>query len=180
MTLNKFEFIGIAASVIAMAAGLWFLRLESAPTPLAATTPTTNNVVPVVVGDNENQQAALAYAVIEAANSATGELERLIVDDISFGSGDPAVIGNTVTVHYIGRLQNGQEFDNSYERGAPFTFTIGEGRVIPGWEEGLKGMQVGGQRILVIPSDLAYGDGGFGPIPGKATLVFAVELLAIK
>jgi FKBP-type peptidyl-prolyl cis-trans isomerase len=85
-----------------------------------------------------------------------------------------------VSVHYIGTLQDGTEFDNSKKRGAPFEFKVGEGRVIAGWEEGLVGMQVGGQRVLVIPPEKAYGSNGVGPIPGNATLVFSIELLEIK
>ena len=88
--------------------------------------------------------------------------------------------GDTVSVHYVGTLQNGTEFDNSNKRGAPFEFTVGGGQVIKGWDEGLVGMRVGGQRILVIPSDMAYGEKGIGPIPGGATLVFSIELIAIK
>lgn len=85
-----------------------------------------------------------------------------------------------MTVHYIGTLQNGQEFDNSNKRGEPFTFTVGEGRVIKGWEEGIVGMKVGGKRILVIPAAMGYGQKGYGPIPPGANLVFAIDLLEIK
>jgi peptidylprolyl isomerase len=88
--------------------------------------------------------------------------------------------GDVVSVHYVGTLQNGTEFDNSKKRGAPFEFKVGGGQVIAGWEEGLVGMQVGGQRVLVIPPEKGYGANGIGPIPGNATLVFSIELLEIK
>ena len=83
-------------------------------------------------------------------------------------------------VHYSGRLENGQEFDNSQKRGAPLEFTVGAGQVIAGWEQGLLGMKVGGERVLNIPPELAYGEQGIGPIPGGATLTFTIELLEIK
>jgi FKBP-type peptidyl-prolyl cis-trans isomerase len=83
-------------------------------------------------------------------------------------------------VHYIGTLQNGQQFDNSHTRGEAFTFTVGEGMVIKGWDEGLLGMKVGGQRLLVIPPDMAYGANAIGPIPANSTLLFSIELIEIK
>lgn len=180
MTLNKLEFGGIALSVLAMAGALWFLQLDSGSEVVASNSGSNSAAVgSVVVNAEGNQQAALATALIEAA-STDGNLERLVIDDITYGTGEAAAQGDSVAVHYIGRLQDGTEFDSSYKRGEPFTFTIGEGRVIAGWEEGLKGMQVGGERILVIPSELGYGERGFGPIPGGAALVFAIELLQIN
>ncbi|MCA9355820.1 FKBP-type peptidyl-prolyl cis-trans isomerase [Candidatus Kaiserbacteria bacterium] len=104
----------------------------------------------------------------------------MVIDDVKLGVGDEVKKGDTVSVHYVGTLQNGQEFDNSKKRGDPFEFIVGKGMVIEGWDKGLVGMKVGGQRILIIPSDMAYGDNGVGPIPGGATLVFSIELLAIK
>lgn len=179
MKITKFEAIGISISVLLMAGALWLTQLEgtlvaleSGSTP-AATTPVA------VDNTNANQSAALANAIVAAAGD-DAELDQMIIDDVLIGSGDGVVPGDQVTVHYIGTLPNGQEFDNSRKRGTPFTFTVGQGRVIAGWEEGLKGMQVGGQRILVIPPQMAYGEKGYGPIPGNATLVFAIELLEIN
>ncbi len=176
--VNRFEFFGIALSIIAMAGALWLINLQE-NTGQVASVVTATDVDPIVVVGGERTDADIADAVVDAS-SVNGDLQKLIVDDVVAGNGAAATSGDTVTVNYIGTLQNGQEFDNSYKRGAPFTFTLGEGKVIAGWEQGLEGMQVGGQRILVIPSDLAYGDSGYGPIPGGATLVFAVELLAIE
>ncbi len=103
------------------------------------------------------------------------------VKDISVGTGPAVKSGDTVTVHYVGTLTDGKEFDSSRKHGQPFTFEVGKGRVIKGWEQGLVGMKVGGRRKLTIPSDLAYGDRGMsGAIPPKATLVFDIELLSIK
>ncbi len=99
--------------------------------------------------------------------------------DIVEGDGDTPEEGQIVIVHYTGWLEDGTKFDSSVDRGQPFTFPIGTGSVIAGWDEGLATMKVGGQRQLLIPSDLAYGDGGSGTIPPGATLIFDVELLDI-
>lgn len=100
--------------------------------------------------------------------------------DLKVGSGEQAKVGLTVSVNYTGWLKNGVKFDSS-EGGPPLPFTIGQGRVIAGWEEGVQGMRVGGKRKLVIPPELAYGDEGFGDdIPPKAELTFEVELVSVR
>jgi len=98
-------------------------------------------------------------------------------EDIEVGTGAQPKTGQTVTVHYTGRLDNGNKFDSSVDRKKPFEFTLGRGRVIKGWDEGLATMKVGGKRRLVIPPELGYGARGTGPIPPNATLTFDVELL---
>jgi FKBP-type peptidyl-prolyl cis-trans isomerase FkpA len=101
--------------------------------------------------------------------------------DVSVGQGDEAAPGRTVSVHYTGWLPDGTKFDSSRDRGEPFAFTLGSGQVIAGWDEGVKGMKVGGRRKLVLPPQLAYGDGGAPPtIPPGATLVFDVEVLKVE
>jgi FKBP-type peptidyl-prolyl cis-trans isomerase len=91
-----------------------------------------------------------------------------------------AETGDTVTVDYVGRLESGTQFDSSYDRGVPFTFTAGAGRVIPGWDQGVPGMRVGGTRRLTIPPNLGYGLNQVGSIPPNSTLVFEIELLSIE
>jgi FKBP-type peptidyl-prolyl cis-trans isomerase len=100
--------------------------------------------------------------------------------ELVVGSGATAKAGQTVTVHYSGSLENGKKFDSSLDRGQPFSFPLGAGRVIKGWDEGVQGMKVGGKRKLIIPSNLGYGARGAGDaIPPHATLIFEVELLAV-
>jgi peptidylprolyl isomerase len=94
--------------------------------------------------------------------------------------GRGAASGDQVAVNYSGKLQDGTEFDNSYKRGEPIKFTLGQGSVIKGWDEGVVGMQVGEKRRLVIPPDLAYGPNGQGPIPPNATLIFDIELVGLS
>jgi peptidylprolyl isomerase len=97
------------------------------------------------------------------------------------GSGDTPQQGQTAVVHYTGWLTDGKKFDSSLDRGQPFEFPVGQGRVIRGWDEGVAAMKVGGKRVLVLPPELAYGDrGAGGVIPPDATLVFEVELLDVK
>ena len=101
--------------------------------------------------------------------------------DEKVGAGAAAKNGDTVDVHYTGWLKDGTKFDSSKDRGKPFSFPLGAGRVIKGWDEGVAGMQVGGKRKLIIPSELGYGARGAGSdIPPNAELTFDVELLAIK
>ena len=101
--------------------------------------------------------------------------------DVKQGTGDVATAGKNVSVHYTGWLTNGTKFDSSKDRGQPFEFPLGGGRVIRGWDEGVQGMKVGGVRKLTIPPELGYGArGAGGVIPPNATLVFEVELLGVK
>jgi FKBP-type peptidyl-prolyl cis-trans isomerase len=105
---------------------------------------------------------------------------ELKVTDTVVGTGAEAKAGMTVFVHYTGTLTNGQVFDSSIPRGEPFSFQLGGGQVIQGWDIGIQGMKVGGKRTLVIPAALAYGDRATGPIPANSTLIFEVELLDVQ
>ncbi|MDB4938413.1 MAG: Periplasmic thiol:disulfide interchange protein DsbA [Labilithrix sp.] len=123
-----------------------------------------------------------SQAVAPAAAGAAVTLPGgLVVKDTTVGTGAAVKSGDTVTVHYVGTLTDGTEFDSSRKSGQPFSFGVGKGQVIKGWDQGLIGMKVGGRRKLTIPSDLAYGDRGMaGAIPPKSTLFFDIELLSIK
>jgi FKBP-type peptidyl-prolyl cis-trans isomerase len=108
-------------------------------------------------------------------------MSELIIEDLVVGNGATAHAGQSVVVHYTGWLTSGQKFDSSVDRNDPFDFRLGAGQVIPGWDQGVAGMQVGGKRKLTIPPNLAYGSrGAGGVIPPNATLVFEVELLTIR
>ena len=109
------------------------------------------------------------------------DIPKVQIEDTQAGTGAEAVPGKTLTVHYTGKLENGTKFDSSLDRNEPFTFQLGAGQVIPGWDQGLQGMKVGGKRTLTIPAALAYGQQGAPPdIPPNATLIFDVELLDVK
>jgi FKBP-type peptidyl-prolyl cis-trans isomerase len=125
-------------------------------------------------------------------NSPSGEtgasnITTLQITDVKVGTGTEATAGRTVSVHYTGWLysesaadHHGSKFDSSRDRNQPLSFTLGAGQVIAGWDQGIAGMKVGGQRTLVIPPSLGYGSAGNPPIPGNATLVFDVELLNVQ
>lgn len=105
---------------------------------------------------------------------------ELMIEDVQVGSGAEAKSGDKVEVHYTGWLTNGTCFDSSHKRNQPFSFVLGEGRVIKGWDQGVSGMKVGGKRKLTIPPHLGYGSrGAGGVIPPDAELIFEVELLRI-
>jgi len=123
-----------------------------------------------------------------APKMETGNMTELIKTDVKLGTGDLATAGKNVSVHYTGWLydaaapdHHGKKFDSSRDRNEPFEFPLGGGRVIAGWDQGVAGMKVGGQRTLVIPANMGYGArGAGGVIPPNATLVFDVELLGVK
>ena len=128
--------------------------------------------------DSDLAQAGALGGDLVAAKELT-TASGLRITELVVGTGEEAVSGKSVSVNYRGTLENGKEFDSSYGRG-PFSFPLGAGRVIKGWDEGVAGMKVGGKRKLVIPPDLAYGErGAGGVIPANATLIFEVELLQV-
>lgn len=110
-----------------------------------------------------------------------GQMEEIQIEEVKEGTGETVEVGSTVNVNYRGYLEDGTEFDSSYKRNEPFTFTVGEGGVIEGWNQGLVGMKVGGTRKLTIPPSLGYGSAGReGVIPPNSTLIFEIELLSLE
>ncbi len=108
--------------------------------------------------------------------------KKLEIEELEEGSGAEAKAGDEVTVQYVGvNYKDGKEFDSSWSRNEPFTFGLGAGQVIPGWDQGVEGMKVGGRRELIIPPDLAYGEAGSPPAIGpEETLIFVIDLLSVK
>jgi len=132
-------------------------------------------------GSTQPEQQSAQEATPTESPSQTGDVTELKVEDLVVGKGAVAKSGNTVTVHYTGWLTDGTKFDSSVDSGQPFEFPLGQGQVIQGWDQGVAGMKVGGKRKLTIPPSLGYGEqGAGGVIPPNATLVFEVELLAVK
>jgi len=131
---------------------------------------------PLAAGCNGESPEARRQRIQELSRSVT----ELQIRDLEAGTGAEASPGRTVSVHYTGTLLDGSQFDSSRDRGEPFEFQLGAGEVIPGWDEGIKGMRVGGRRELVIPAAMAYGRRGQGDIPPNAALKFDVELMDVQ
>jgi peptidylprolyl isomerase len=132
------------------------------PNLVVADDPPADEGIPQVKGDTVTTKSGLKYIVVKT------------------GEGKKAEDGDIVTVNYTGWLTDGKKFDSSLDRNQPFPVTLGNHQVIAGWEEGLTGMAKGGERILIIPPDLAYGERAVGPIPANATLVFQVDVLDVS
>jgi FKBP-type peptidyl-prolyl cis-trans isomerase len=130
---------------------------------------------PFAAQDLLTQQAGLGGA----SSSDATQITQLIAQDEVVGTGAVAQVGKTLTVNYTGKLQDGTVFDTSVGK-APYSFVLGAGKVIAGWDQGLQGMKVGGKRLLIIPASLGYGASGYGQIPPNATLIFEVELLGVQ
>jgi peptidylprolyl isomerase len=145
-------------------------------------------IAAVLIGQSGGDDEAEEPATAERQDKPEVEIpegnppEELVIEDLEEGEGDEAQAGDQLTVDYVGVLYDGgDEFDESFSKPEPFQFVLGQGGVIPGWDEGLEGMKVGGRRQLVIPPDQAYGPQGRPPdIPPDSTLVFVIDLVAIN
>lgn len=148
--------------------------LASATTTPAASTQSGTSSGSYPIGTLDSTPPAPSA---NAVTTASG----LVYEDLKVGDRATANAGDSISVHYTGWLQDGTKFDSSIDRGQPLDFTLGAGRVIKGWDEGIQGMKVNGTRLLVIPPDLAYGASGYPPtIPANATLTFEVQLVSIN
>ena len=176
--LNKFEAVGIGLSVAIMAITLVLLRLETTDESILTSIENENQAAIAVV--SEGGQNDDLYKAIAGSVNDDGEVQNLIIDDVVLGVGEEVKAGDTVKIDYIGTLVDGQEFDNSHKKGEAFSFTVDNNEVITGLDQGILGMKVGGQRILVIPQKLAYGSNSVGLIPKNSTLVFSIELLEVE
>ncbi len=178
MKFEKDELLGIVISIVVATGFFAALRFDFIPdfSSFAKTedaAPAEEEIIYLKDGES-------IMSLVASAMSSKGRVEKLIVEDTLVGQGDEAMVGSRVTVHYIGMLQNGTEFDNSFKKGTPYTFMVGNEEVIKGWDLGVVGMREGGERILVIPPHLAYGDRSSGPIAANSTLLFAVELISVE
>ncbi len=135
---------------------------------------------PPETADASDPSSAFAPALNVDLDASTRTESGLYIRDLVVGTGEEATAGRRVAMLYTGWLTNGTEFDGNMPNGPTLPFTLGAQEVIPGWDEGITGMRVGGRRQLIIPPDLAYGPVGSGPIPGNATLVFEVELVGVQ
>jgi peptidylprolyl isomerase len=174
-----------AAAIVLFTLVLVVAQITSVPTEVSASpikaTPMATTTMPQTV-----MAATMVASEAEKLMPTESDAEYIITPtglkykDLEVGTGDRPNARQLVSVHYTGTLPNGKVFDSSLKRGEPFTFPIGSGRVIKGWDEGVATMKVGGKRQLVIPAELAYGSRGVpGVIPPNATLTFDVELLDI-
>lgn len=118
-------------------------------------------------------------AINQTATHIDMGTKGIAISDVIKGDGKEAKKGDVITLHYVGKLTNGIQFDSSYDRGTPFSFTLGSGEVIEGWDKGLEGVQVGTTRRLVISPELAYGNAQVGIIPPDSTLIFETTILQI-
>lgn len=163
----------LAAAVLAAGCGSSSSDTETSAQPSATATPT---------GTATPSATAAPTASKPKVRVPKGKPpKRLVKKDLKVGTGPVAQPGQTVTVQYVGvAYKTRKQFDASWDRGQPFTFPLGAGQVIPGWDRGVAGMRVGGRRELIIPPDLAYGADGPPPIGKNATLVFVIDLLGVQ
>ena len=167
---------------IILAVAVLFLASKYLPNILSSDSADEPTVAAEAVAE-ESAMETSETNIQEVANMEAQTIKQdngLEITTLKAGTGEGAVVGNSVTVHYVGTLTNGAKFDSSRDRNQPFTVVLGQNRVIPGWEQGLLGIKAGELRKLVIPSDLAYGPQELPGIPANSTLVFEIEALEIK
>ena len=163
---------------VAVVGGVYLVGGGSDDSPTSSTSTTAAGVTTTTIDPNAPTTTAPPKPTVSVPGTDPTELK---VTTLREGTGEASKVGDTLDVHYLGVLsKDGKEFDNSYDRGQPFTLTLGAGQVIPGWDQGLVGVKVGGQYQIDIPGDLAYGAAGRGDaIPPNAGLTFVVDIMSI-
>jgi FKBP-type peptidyl-prolyl cis-trans isomerase len=193
---TKDNLLKIGSTIIALAVlfvlGAYFINKKANTPPAGMNSQGTINVDTSQMqggGQQAQQQDSSSLTMGQEQGQAQGQEQsaqqipndgKLHAQTIQEGTGEGAKAGDKVEVNYVGMLTDGTKFDSSYDRGTPFSFNLGAGQVIQGWDQGVEGMKVGEKRELVIPPDLGYGAQGTGSIPPNATLVFQVEMMKIN
>lgn len=171
----RIHFVGLSLVSLVFVTACGPDKPAGAPGPASSTSlPSTDSTPPVATPSTS------ASAAAGATPTERVEEGGLRITDLTVGQGKEAKSGDTIVVHYTGKLEDGYVFDSSHKRNKPFDVKIGVGRVIKGWDRGIVGMREGGKRKLVIPHPLAYGEDGTGKIPPRSTLTFEVDLLEVK
>jgi FKBP-type peptidyl-prolyl cis-trans isomerase FkpA len=167
-------------AMLVLAAAMFAVAALAATGCSSATQGTSQGAAPATQPQSAAPEATTPSSA-PAPSTTAGDVTELKVKDLVVGKGASAKAGDTVTVNYTGWLTDGTKFDSSLDRNQPFSFPLGAGRVIEGWDKGVAGMKVGGKRELIIPPSMAYGEQGSPPaIPANATLKFDVELLSVS
>ena len=180
-SFNRYETVGIVVSIAAVIGVLVasrFFPLSFLRNSAESDDTETARIITIDPGATDDT-SAVRQALLEGS-TGNGRITTLIIQDTTIGTGRTARLGDTVTIHYIAKENDAGEFDNTYTKGTPLSFKVGADEVIEGLEQGIIGMKEGGKRILVIPSDMGYGDIAVAPLPANATLLFSVELLTIE
>jgi len=176
---NNSIFTALAIAAMAIAA-LVFLNISNSPKTDTPPTPPAEDAAKAKSGAGAPQTSPNAPPPFVSSGKTIKTASGLQYDDMAVGTGPSPKNGDTVSVDYIGTLENGDKFDASYDRGRPIEFPLGAGKVIQGWDEGILTMKVGGRRKLIIPASLGYGEmGSGGKIPPGATLIFDVILRGV-
>lgn len=178
MKFERYEIIGMAIAVVVAAGFFALVRFDVWSMVTAAVEGQEAGIEDplegaIVLKEGENTSIAEAF-------STSGKVDRLVVQDVAVGTGNEVEAGSRVAVHYVGVLQNGQTFKNTYNDDKPYRFTVGMGDVIAGWDQGIMGMCEGGKRILVVPPALGYGSRSLDDVPPNSTLLFSIELVSVE
>jgi FKBP-type peptidyl-prolyl cis-trans isomerase len=177
--MNKNFFIFLIV-IVCLGVGAWALMQKKDQVDALATASPSVSESPSETVSPEVSATVMPSVSTSPSNYKIIKMDNgLQIQDIVVGKGPAAKSGDMVSVNYSGTFTDGKKFDSSYDRGVPFSFKLGAGQVIQGWDLGVVGMKVGGKRKLVIPPTLGYGPNDYGPIPGNSTLIFEVELVKI-